>query len=327
MKRLRKASVVVVLVLVAAELLARVKMSYNTGKPSYLLAPFLMKRITTAGGTEREPSSDPRNGYYKRRPGVQDHFTINRLGFRGPDFDPVRKSAATRIICAGDSNVIGLDVKDDETWPAVLSRLLNQRVPSGFEVINAGFNGFTSSHYLNLIRAELLNYSPDILIVYGGVNDLHDDPKLGARRGGDLRKSLHDLLYYRSILYTLTLEKFSLMRSQSPVPMTVFENTHYLELFANNTGAIIDLCRKKNVRLVFVRETINADPVQTSRMDQEMAVLKTLCARQHVEYLDPTTAFREAQQAGVRVFSDEIHLGVAGFAILADRVAGYLTAR
>jgi lysophospholipase L1-like esterase len=327
MKRLRQASVVLVLVLMSAELLARVKMSYNTGKPSYLLAPFLMKRITTAGGTEREPSSDPRKGYYKMRPGVYDHFTINRLGFRGPDFDPGHKSAATRIICAGDSNVIGLDVKEDQTWPAGLARSLNQRMPSGFEVINAGFNGSTSSHYLNLIRAELLDYSPDILIVYGGVNDLHTDPKLGTRRSGDLRNSLHDLLYYRSILYTLALEKFSLMRSQSPVPMTVYENTHYLELFANNTGAIIDLCRKKNIRLVFVRETINADPVQTSRMDQEMAVLKNLCETQHVEYLDLTTAFREAQTTGARVFSDQIHLGTAGFAILADKVAAYLTPR
>jgi lysophospholipase L1-like esterase len=327
MKRLRKAAILLVLVLVGVELLARVKMSYNTGKPSYLLAPFLMTPVTTPGGTERLSTSDPRNGYYKMRPGTYDRVTINRLGFRGPDFDPKQKSAARRIICAGDSNVIGLDVKEDETWPAVLGRALNQRVPAGFEVINAGFAGYTSSHYLNLIRAELLDYSPDILIVYGGVNDLHTEPKLGTRRSGSLRNSLHDLLYYRSIFYTLALEKFSLMRSQSPVPMTVFENNNYLELFERNTGAIIDLCRKKNVRLIFVRETINADPVLTSRMDQETAVLKNLCEKRQVEYLDFTAPLRESQKAGVGVFTDDVHLGAAGFAILADKVAASLTAR
>ncbi len=339
MKRLRKASIALVLVLMTAEILARVKMSYNTGDTRYLAAPFLLKKTVTAPEitpeTSREESYVHLGGYYKMRPvvhrapatGNYESFRINRLGFRGPDFDPKNKPGAKRIICAGDSNTIGLNVKEEETWPARLAQSLNRQAPGGFEVINAGFNAYTSSHYLSLIRAELLDYSHDILIVYGGVNDQDPERKLAVREGRTLVKDLHQLLYYRSIFYTLALEKLSVMRSDSPVPMTVYDGDRYLKTFADNTTAIIDLCRKKNVRVVFVREIINGDEQVTKRMDKEMALLKDLCEKQNVEYLDPARPFRDSQQAGVKVFSDAIHLGSAGYAILADNLSRYLTAR
>jgi lysophospholipase L1-like esterase len=332
MKRLRRAAIVLVLVVLAAELLARAKMSYNSGNARYMVAPFLLKRTVAGPESAREDLYVQHRGYYKMRPGVHpapatgnyDRFRINRLGFRGPDFDPKNKSAAKRIICAGDSNTIGLDVKEEENWPSLLARSLNRQRPGGFEVINAGFNGYTSSHYLNLIRDELLDYSPDILIVYGGVNDQDPERRLAVREGATLVKHLHDLLYYRSIFYTLALEKISVMRGNSPVPLTVYKKDEFLKTFAANTGAIIDLCRKKNVRVVFVREMVNGNERLTQRMDQEAAVLKNLCERQGVEYLDLTTAFRDSQQPGARVFSDHIHLGPAGFAILADNVSRFL---
>jgi lysophospholipase L1-like esterase len=336
MKRLRKPAIVLALLLVAAEILARVKMSYNTGDARYLAAPFLLRRTTaTVAETAREDAYDQRRGYYKMRPGVHaapapagyGSFRINRLGFRGADFDPANKAAAKRIICVGDSNTIGLNVNEEETWPAALARSLARQAPGGFEVINAGFNAYTSSHYLNLIRAELLDYSPDVLIVYGGVNDQDPERQLTAKPARALGHEVHQLLYYRSIFYTLALEKFSVMKSDSPVPVTVYDDDRYLKTFADNTGAIIDLCRKKNVRVVFVREMVSGDERLTRRMDRETAVLKNLCESRNVEYLDLTKPFREAQQAGVTVFTDPIHLGAAGYALLADHVSRYLASR
>jgi lysophospholipase L1-like esterase len=332
MKRLRKASVVLLIAIVAAELLARVKMSYNTGDVRYLGAPFFQKKAAAAQDPGLAPYFVEYNGYYKMRPGVHaappgsshDRFTVNRLGFRGPDFDPRHKAAARRIICVGDSNTAGLEANEDETWPAMLARALNRQGPGGFEVINAGFGGYTSSHYLNLIRAELLDYSPDLLIIMGGVNDQNPERNLESREGRALVKFTHGLLYYRSIAYTLALEKISVMRNDSPVPMTVYENNQYLNSFARNTAAIIDLCRKKNVRLVFVREIVNGDERLSKRMDQEAAVLKNLCETHSVPYLDLTRPFSEAMQAGVKVFSDPIHLGTAGYAILVDRISRFL---
>ena len=334
MKRLRKAFIALLLLVVAAEVVARAKMAYNSGDVRYLGAPFLLKRTVSAPESTRDLYVQLK-GYYKMRPGNHpapapggyESFRINRLGFRGPDFDSKNKAAARRIICAGDSNTIGLNVKEEETWPSVLARSLDRQAPGGVEVINAGFNGYTSSHYLNLIRSELIDYAPDILIVYGGVNDQSSERNLESRDGRSLVKFLHGLLYYRSIFYTLALEKISVMRNDSPVPMTVYENNQFLKSFADNTETIIDLCRKRNVRVVFVREMVDGDERLTRRMDQEAAVLKNLCESRNVEYLDLTKPFREAQQAGVRVFTDPIHLGAAGYALLADHVSRYLASR
>lgn len=43
--------------------------------------------------------------------------------------------------------------------------------------------------------------------------------------------------------------------------------------------------------------------------------------------LDLTSAFRDAPQAGAKVFTDPIHLGTAGYAILAENAARYLASR
>src|SRR5688572_5185495 len=100
MKRLRQASIALVLVLMTAEVLARVKMSYNTGDTRYLADPFLGRKTVSAPQTSPETSREEAyvrlGGYYKMRPGVHpapatgnyDTFRINRLGFRGPDLDP-----------------------------------------------------------------------------------------------------------------------------------------------------------------------------------------------------------------------------------------------
>ena len=98
------------------------------------------------------------------------NFSINSLGFRGPEFSPTKKPGTIRIFCSGGSTTAGNSVDDDETWPAVLEIELRQR---GYrvEVINAGVQGWSSYQELLRFEREIVNYQPDVLLLHQGWNE------------------------------------------------------------------------------------------------------------------------------------------------------------
>jgi lysophospholipase L1-like esterase len=328
-RRLRRLCLAAVLTILAAEVFCRAKIYYRTGDSRYLTTPFGLSARTPEAAPGAEPPIQGHGSrdrpYYKMGPPPPGSpLRINSLGFRGPEFTREKKPGVTRMFCVGDSNTIGLDVAEEATWPARLGRLLDRHAPSQFEVINAGFNSYTSSEYRELISQELINYSPDVLIVYGGVNDLNTEHNLRKKSRQGWIKSAHDTLYNRSMFYTLLIEKVSVMTSGTPVPIAGYK-TRYLEEFAENTGEIIRLCRQKKIRVVFVRQLINStDPDLVQRMDREMDVLQQLCVKEGVEYLDPRNTFSEARKTGRTLFADHIHLNADGYSLLAGQIFEYL---
>ena len=78
-----------------------------------------------------------------------------------------------RVIMIGGSTVLGQGAPTPaENLPARLRDRLVRRYPT-LEMINAGVGGYTSGQELLRFGAELLPYSPDLLIVYDGWNDHH----------------------------------------------------------------------------------------------------------------------------------------------------------
>lgn len=108
-------------------------------------------------------------------------FNVDSLGFRGPGFDPARKTARLRIFCSGGSTTACDSVDDTQTWPAVLERELRAK---GFdvEVINAGVEGwFSYQEYLRYDR-EIRHYQPDIVLMHQGWNEEFQYSSLGLGR-------------------------------------------------------------------------------------------------------------------------------------------------
>ncbi|HEY0004845.1 MAG TPA: hypothetical protein VGB17_08535 [Pyrinomonadaceae bacterium] len=97
----------------------------------------------------------------------------NSLGFRTPD-RPFEKPARTkRIITLGGSTTID-GPTNDQTWPAMLEKKLNDyyaRTGYKIEVINMGVDMGTSP--ISLVTLEMLGveFQPDLVISYDGVND------------------------------------------------------------------------------------------------------------------------------------------------------------
>ena len=113
-----------------------------------------------------------------------DEFRINSKGFLGPEWPDAKPDGTYRIFALGDSCTFG-DGHWQRAYPALLERLLDARDPhAGFEVINAGIEGYGSDYALDRIRTELLSYHPDMVLVYIGWNDLMKvDPENAAAAG------------------------------------------------------------------------------------------------------------------------------------------------
>ncbi len=105
-------------------------------------------------------------------------FRYNRLRLRGPEIQPPR-DGVRRIAVLGDSFTEGQGVKEDDTYPRVLERLLNAG-GGRWEVLNCGRRASDFPELLAEFEG-VLQLDPEI-VVYGMVpNDCERTPPLQAR--------------------------------------------------------------------------------------------------------------------------------------------------
>ena len=103
-----------------------------------------------------------------------DTITINDLGFRGDEFEVQKPDNTIRIFVVGGSTVLDLRSPDDKTLTVSLQQNYQSLdISKNIEVINAGNNSFESTQELALIENKILKYSPDMLIIYDGINDVY----------------------------------------------------------------------------------------------------------------------------------------------------------
>ncbi len=89
--------------------------------------------------------------------------------YRGRRYEPA-KSTAFRIVCLGGSTTY-CPGEPEDAWPTVLETLLRDQ-GHDVEVINAGRAWYTTAHSLVNYTLNMRHFSPDIVIVMHGVNDL-----------------------------------------------------------------------------------------------------------------------------------------------------------
>jgi len=105
------------------------------------------------------------------------HFqtiNINSHGFRGPEINYEKNDDTYRIFMIGGSTTFGSGASSDETTiPGFLQKFFdNVNLPKNVEVINAGIGGAGSAEEKFYVENVLLDFNPDLLIIYDGVNDV-----------------------------------------------------------------------------------------------------------------------------------------------------------
>jgi len=91
-------------------------------------------------------------------------ITINNLGFRGTQQVSAEK-IKYRIVILGGSNTFGATVSDDDTYPALLQKILENKYPGKFEVWNMGLNAYVLSQKVAYAEEIINIYDPDMIII------------------------------------------------------------------------------------------------------------------------------------------------------------------
>ena len=107
-----------------------------------------------------------------------------------------------RILCVGDSHTFGLPLPEEDSYPAQLEVALALRHPDvSFEVVNLGIPGLNSAFVANRLERQLHQLSPDLVIVWVGINNLWNVVERGEQKSGDrwlpLRATLLNLRLFR----------------------------------------------------------------------------------------------------------------------------------
>jgi hypothetical protein len=119
---------------------------------------------------------------FREGDGKRDWIVINNQGFRRTeDVSKTKPSNTVRIFLLGGSAAHGISsaapypivhIYPDETIDAWLEKFLKPRYPEKkIEVINAAVTGYMVFQHTGYILSELLDYDPDIMIFFDGVND------------------------------------------------------------------------------------------------------------------------------------------------------------
>lgn len=97
---------------------------------------------------------------------------INRHNLRGPEI-PDKREGEYRILCVGDSFTFGLGVNEEDSYPAVLERMLKSAHPQ-VRVINGSYGRYAKEELEFLLEKEAA-LKPDLAVVqiYIG-NDIYD---------------------------------------------------------------------------------------------------------------------------------------------------------
>jgi lysophospholipase L1-like esterase len=107
-------------------------------------------------------------------------FRYNSLRYRDEEFAAPREGTR-RVIVLGDSFTEGWGVKEADTYPKVLDRLLNDAEPGRWEVLNGGRRGADFPLLFTMFE-ELIAFEPDILIYGMVLNDADRSASFEARQ-------------------------------------------------------------------------------------------------------------------------------------------------
>lgn len=98
----------------------------------------------------------------------------NSLGYRGGEIESPKSKNVYRIVCLGGSTTYSEGVNDyRESYPYLLEENLKALGWDSVEVINAGVPGYSSLETLINFQIRVKDLTPDMIVIYQNVNDLH----------------------------------------------------------------------------------------------------------------------------------------------------------
>lgn len=105
--------------------------------------------------------------------------TTTADGLRGPSRRVTECRA--RVLCLGDSSMMGFGVRDDETMPAILERRFATSIGRYTEVLNAGVVGYTIDDERSYLEEKGLALQADVVVLEVFPNDVLEKDVRGGK--------------------------------------------------------------------------------------------------------------------------------------------------
>jgi hypothetical protein len=168
MRRLLEWCGVALVSLLVAELALRLVLDVQPLTPGQ----FLFEPHPTRGWTHKAGAVDE---YVKLA--TRQEIRINSRGLREREIPYEREPGTWRVLVVGDSQVVGFEVAQEETFTRVAEaelRAAGHRV----EILNGGFRGYGTDQVLLFLRDEGVKYRPDVILYRWSYNDPEDNMTL-----------------------------------------------------------------------------------------------------------------------------------------------------
>jgi tetratricopeptide (TPR) repeat protein len=221
--------------------------------------------------------------YYTLNPSVTIRY-FSRINFSptpSPEFFLVSKPPGTfRIFCLGESTTVGFPYWYNAAFSSFLRDRLKAVFPSrSIEVINLGITATNSYTVLDMTK-DLMNYEPDLLIVYDGHNEFYG--VLGIASNESIAPSRWMTLLYLRMVHLRTFQlvkntvfgminifakpptdnsnRRTLMEQVARGKNIPYGNDVYkngIAVFQENLKELSDQCRNRNIPLILSTQVSN----------------------------------------------------------------------
>ena len=159
-------------------------------------------------------------------------FNINSHGFRGPEITKENPENVFRIMIIGGSTANSMGSTSDYTTISgyLQEKFDNENLEKNVEVINAAIGGITSYEETYYVKNYLIEFNPDLIIVYDGSNDaryrlVEESPTFKANyQAGPFNFS--DLVIYRTpfVMYNVLIKPIYDLRVVDDLEFKLVEN-------------------------------------------------------------------------------------------------------
>ena len=100
----------------------------------------------------------------------------NSLGLRGGELISPKPNNSVRVLFIGDSFTLGWGVKEEESYPDVVGKILQKKYPSKkIEIVNAGLIASSTGYDYLVIKNLISVINPDIVVIgFYPANDIYE---------------------------------------------------------------------------------------------------------------------------------------------------------